>query len=67
MNPIDVSFTMPAELKDNLINAIFKFIDMTFFVSCLLIEWQRLLGWINWGLNTFPLLKLGLPKLLHEI
>src|SRR5882724_11321555 len=25
-------------------------------------EWQHMLGWINWGLNTFPLLKLGLQS-----
>jgi len=56
MNPIDMSFTMPAESKNDLINAIFEFIDTTSLCWYPLVEWQRLLGWINWGLNTFPLL-----------
>jgi len=29
VNPIDMSFTMPAESKNNLINSIFEFIDMS--------------------------------------
>jgi len=48
---------MPAESKNELIHAIFEFIDTSSSRRRPLVEWERLLGWINWGLNTFPLLK----------
>jgi len=32
-----------------------------------LIEWQRLLGWINWALNAYPLLKPALHSSYDKI
>ena len=58
---------MPQELKDDIIIAILKFIDTTSSHCHPLVEWQWLLGWINWGLNTFLLLKLGLQSSYSKI
>jgi len=38
MNPIDMSFIMPAESKNDLINAIFEFIDTSSLHQHLLVE-----------------------------
>src|SRR5882724_4074751 len=62
VNPVDMSFSMPPNLKDAPIIAIRIFIDTTESCRRPLVEWQCLLGWINWGLNTFPLLKPGLQS-----
>jgi len=67
VNPVQMSFTMSPELKEALIIGIRLFIDTTSVHHHQLVEWQRLLGWINWGLNTFPLLKLGLQSLYAKI
>jgi len=52
----DMTITMPTNSKSDLITAMRRFIDTT--SSCMhpLVEWQWILGWINWGLNAFPLL-----------
>jgi len=62
VNPVEMSFSMPPDSKDALIIAIHVFIDTSSSHRHPLIEWQCLLGWINWGLNTFPLLKPGLQS-----
>jgi len=58
---------MPQVSKDELSGAILKFIDTTSSHCRPLVEWQQLLGWINWGLNTFPLLKPGLQSSYSKI
>src|SRR5882724_4768227 len=67
INPIQMSFTMSPESKEALIIGIRLFIDKTSVHCRPLVEWQCLLGWINWGLNTFPLLKLGLQSSYAKI
>src|SRR5882672_4694418 len=34
---------------------------------CPLIEWQQILGWINWALNVYPLAQLALQLLYVKI
>jgi len=58
---------MSPELKEALIIGIRLFINTTSACRRPLVEWQHLLGWINWGLNTFPLLKLGLQSSYEKI
>ena len=67
VHPIEMTFTMLLVSKDALITAICLFIDPTMSCHCPLIEWQCLLGWMNWGLNTFPLLKPGLQSSYAKI
>src|SRR5882724_7110267 len=67
LNLVDMSFSMPPDLEDALIIAICIFIDTTESCCYPLMEWQCLLGWINWGLNMFPLLKLGLQSSYAKI
>src|SRR5882724_5982629 len=47
VDPVKMSFTMPQELKDDLIIAILEFVDTTMSCCCPLVEWQQLLGWID--------------------
>ena len=67
VNPVQMSFTMSLELKEALIIGIRLFINTTSACRRPLVEWQHLLGWINWGLNTFPLLKPGLQSSYEKI
>src|SRR5882724_12119837 len=67
VDPVKMSFTMLQESKDDLIRAILGFVDTTSSCHRPLVEWQRLLGWNNWGLNTFPLLKPGLQSSYSKI
>src|SRR5882724_7542868 len=67
INPVEMSFTMPSDSKEALIMAIRVFIDTSALRRRPLVEWQHLLGWINWGLNTFPLLKPGLQSSYEKI
>jgi len=53
VNLVEMSFSMPPNSKDTLIIAIHVFIDTSSSRCRPLVEWQHLLGWINWGLNTF--------------
>ena len=48
---------MSEESHDRLIAAICVFIDTSESRKRPLVEWKHILGWINWGLNMFPLLR----------
>ncbi|KAF8586317.1 hypothetical protein K439DRAFT_1646329 [Ramaria rubella] len=67
VNPRDMSITMPSESKADLIAAVRNFVDTSSVRRRPLVEWQRLLGWINWGLNCFPLLKPALQSSYEKI
>src|SRR5882724_3552592 len=67
VNPSAMSFTMPANSKLDLILAIRTFADSSASRRHPLVEWQRLLGWINWGLNVFPLLHPALKSSYMKI
>lgn len=51
VNASDLSFTLTQEKKAALVEALRSF---TRSPSHRLKDWQRLLGWASWGLNTFP-------------
>ncbi|KAF8585603.1 hypothetical protein K439DRAFT_1615876 [Ramaria rubella] len=67
VNPSSMTITMVGERKDELVAAIRAFINTTVVRHRPLLEWQRLLGWINWALNVFPLLKPGLQLAYAKI
>jgi hypothetical protein len=55
-DPHNMSIMMPTPTKAELVSAIRKFVDTSSSRWHALVEWQRLLGWINWAINTFPLI-----------
>ena len=67
VNPLATSFTMPSNLKSELISAVRAFADSSMTHHHPLVEWQRLLGWVNWGLNVFPLLRPALQSSYMKI
>ena len=56
VDPRDMTIMMPLNLKSDLISVVQRFVNTTGSHMCSLVEWQWILGWINWGLNAFPLL-----------
>ena len=52
-----MTITMPADSKADLISTIQAFTDTASSRRQPLLEWQQLLGWINWALNAYPLLR----------
>jgi len=50
-----MTITMPIDAQEKLITTIRMFLDTTLSHHRSLIEWQWILGWINWALNVFPL------------
>lgn len=61
-----MSVTMPPESSSDLVEHIRSFLSAPRRQQPLR-EWQRLLGWINWGLNVHPLLKPGLQSAYRKI
>jgi len=57
VNPINMTITMSDKSCSDLTSAICAFIDSSLSRQCPVIEWQHILGWINWGLNAYPLLR----------
>jgi len=47
---------MSGSSKSDLIMAVREFMDTTTSHTHALVKWQQILSWMNWGLNTFPLL-----------
>jgi len=62
-----MTITMPETSKLDLLNVIKTFIDTRLSCWRPLVEWQCLLGWINWALNVFPLLKPALQSSYDKI
>jgi hypothetical protein len=60
-----MQITMDAESKHNLLDAIHAFTHSTHRRS--LRDFQRIAGWINWGLNVQPRLRPGLASLYAKI
>lgn len=66
VDPRSMSVTMPADSSADLVEHIRAFLAVSTRQQPLR-EWQRLLGWINWGLNVHPLLKPGLQSSYRKI
>ncbi|KAF8580167.1 hypothetical protein K439DRAFT_1265635, partial [Ramaria rubella] len=67
IDPRAMKITMVPNCKLELCSVICSFIDTTTGRRRPLVEWQRLLGWINWALNVYPLLKPGLQSSYTKI
>src|SRR5882724_1505442 len=67
IDPQVMTISISEESCDRLIAAIHAFIDTSKSRKRLLIEWQCILSWINWGLNMFPLLCPALQSLYMKI
>ncbi|KAF8574788.1 hypothetical protein K439DRAFT_1261382, partial [Ramaria rubella] len=62
VDPRAMKITMVPNCKLELCSAIRSFIDTTTGCRRPLVEWQCLLGWINWALNVYLLLNPGLQS-----
>jgi hypothetical protein len=56
VDPQEMTITMSADRRSDLISAIDNFINCKVRRQRLL-DWQRLAGWIHWSLNAYPLLR----------
>jgi len=63
----DMTIMMPTNSKLDLITAMRRFTDTTSSHMHPPVKWQQILGWINWGLNTFPLLQPSLQSSYEKI
>lgn len=66
VDPREMSVSLPSESAADLVSHIRAFLHSPERRAPLR-EWQRLLGWINWGLNVHPLLKPGLQSSYRKI
>ncbi|KDQ56019.1 hypothetical protein JAAARDRAFT_109352, partial [Jaapia argillacea MUCL 33604] len=64
VDPNAMTATMPDEAKADLIQAFREFIRSPPCGSCRhsLCDFQQIIGWVNWSLNVYPLVK---PALCH--
>ncbi|KAI0374164.1 DNA/RNA polymerase [Pilatotrama ljubarskyi] len=62
-----MKITLPSQACSDLVAAIRSFLDNAPRRRRPLREWQRLLGWINWGLNVQPLLRPALQSSYDKI
>ena len=61
---ISMSISMSAEAKQHLVDALLLFVTSR---SHPLRDWQRMIGWANWALNAYPLLKPALRSSYAKI
>ena len=59
---MQMSITLPQDSLHDLVQHIHNFCSMAPHRQQPLREWQRILGWINWGLNVQPLLRPALQS-----
>ncbi|KAI0083139.1 hypothetical protein BDY19DRAFT_987963 [Irpex rosettiformis] len=52
VDPVSMVISLPKESTDFLVSAIREFVNEASRCRRTLREWQKLLGWINWGLNS---------------
>jgi len=62
-----MTIKMSDKSRSDLTSAIRAFIDSSSSRRRPVIEWQRILGWINWGLNAYPLLRPALQPAYAKI
>ncbi|KAI0037986.1 DNA/RNA polymerase, partial [Auriscalpium vulgare] len=66
VDPIRMTVSLPVESLAELVAAIHAFLDAP-GRKRRLIEWQRMLGWMNWALNVAPLLRPALSSAYTKI
>ena len=67
IDPRSMSISFPSESKQALISAICDFTNTSVTRRHSLVQWQRLIGWVNWSLNVYPLLKPALQSSYAKI
>jgi hypothetical protein len=67
IDPHSMAISFLPEIKQALVLAIREFTDTTISRRRSLVQWQRLIGWINWSLNVFPLLRPALQSSYAKI
>ncbi|KIJ32474.1 hypothetical protein M422DRAFT_184433, partial [Sphaerobolus stellatus SS14] len=67
VDPLCMSLTIPLSARDELVAAIHHFTESSNGQHHPLYQWQRLLGWANWALNVFPLLRPALQSSYSKI
>jgi hypothetical protein len=67
VDPYVLTISFPPDSKLELVAAIRAFVDPTGSRRRTLVQWQRLIGWINWALNVFPLLRPALQSSYAKI
>jgi len=67
VNPLNMIITMSESSRTELTTAIRKFVNTTENRRCPLVEWQQILGWINWALNVYPLVRPALQPAYSKI
>jgi hypothetical protein len=56
VDPYVLTISFPPDSKLKLVATICAFVDPSGSCRRTLVQWQQLIGWINWALNVFPLL-----------
>lgn len=67
VNTVDMVISLPTEANSLLVAAIRAFVSGADRRRQKLRDWQRVLGWINWGLNICPLLRPALQSSYDKI
>ncbi|KAL4252527.1 hypothetical protein AB1N83_014297 [Pleurotus pulmonarius] len=67
VDPRVMTVSLSPDARQALVDAIHDFIANAPRRRRTLREWQRILGWINWGLNVLPLAKPGLSSSYAKI
>ncbi|KIJ41551.1 hypothetical protein M422DRAFT_95329, partial [Sphaerobolus stellatus SS14] len=62
VDPICMTMTISHSAHEELVTAIHQFLGTSRSCRCPLHQWQRLLGWANWAINVFPLLRPALQS-----
>ncbi|KIJ43640.1 hypothetical protein M422DRAFT_123443, partial [Sphaerobolus stellatus SS14] len=67
VDPRCMTISIPQSARQELVNVISAFIDSSVDRRRPLKKWQQLLGWANWALNVFPLLRPALQSSYDKI
>src|SRR5882724_10665101 len=67
VDPTKMTISMSDVSHNELITAIRSFIDTSQSRRHPVVEWLRILGWINWGLNAYPLVRPALQSAYVKI
>ena len=67
VDSVNMLISLPVESTDLLVTSIRSFVHDAPSRRRSLREWQRILGWVNWGLNVQPLLKPALQSCYEKI
>ncbi|KIJ24645.1 hypothetical protein M422DRAFT_194440 [Sphaerobolus stellatus SS14] len=67
VDPACMTLSISLSAREDLVSAIAAFLDTSQSRRRPLHQWQRVLGWANWALNVFPLLRPALQSCYAKI